>query len=394
MSDEISNEETPGSGYAQPTVVLAATMAAFGVAITSTNALPMIVGSLVDGLSLSEASAGLLGSVELASIAITCIGLAPRMAQLSRARLALGGAVIAALAHFVSASLDNPWLIGSIRMLAGVGEGAALAAANATVAGAVDPDRFYAKITVLGAVAAAAVLASAPLIISRWSYHGAFWSLAIISTLMIPLLRRLPSAPVRQSDASTAPLPPRSLAFATLFAVLVINVGEGAVWAFTERIGSHIGLAIENIGIVLGLAGLLAMVGGAIALWLGTRFGRSGPLLVGIVAISLACLCLTNASASPLFVTGMLGWGFSLGFLLPYLMGTGAALDPLGRISAAIGGTQLIGAAIGPAIGGFCLTWSSYRVLGLFALACCALSALAIIPVSLRIDRGGYRPAA
>ena len=103
--------------------LLVAIVAATGIALSGSTAMPFLLGALMQELSLGAASAGLLASFELASVAAVSLLVAPRVGRMSRLGLALAGAGIAACGHAGSALVETyPWLAAA-RVLAGTGEG-------------------------------------------------------------------------------------------------------------------------------------------------------------------------------------------------------------------------------------------------------------------------------
>ena len=74
-------------------------------------------------------------------------------------------------------------------------------------------------------------------------------------------------------------------------------------------------------------------------------------------------------------------------FALPYLLGTAAALDPLGRWTAAAAGISAVGVAVGPGVAGLMVSDSSYSALGGFVIACGLGAGVLILPVARAVDR-------
>ena len=116
--------------------LIAAVVAAFVVAYTCENVLPLLIGSLIDGFGLDEVGAGVLGSLELGGLAAASLLLAPRVDRMSRRHLAVYGAIAACAGHGLSALAGSFPVLVLARIAAGLGEGAAIAAANSAAASA------------------------------------------------------------------------------------------------------------------------------------------------------------------------------------------------------------------------------------------------------------------
>jgi predicted MFS family arabinose efflux permease len=376
------------SSRRDPGGLFTAALAAFTVALSSTNALPLIVGSLIDGMALGEDAAGLLGSLELGAMALGTLALAPGMDRISRRGLARVACLAAAAAHVASAFADGFVSVAALRTAAGLAEGGVLAAANAAVASSLDPDRLFARVTIGGGLAAALLLAALPPVIEWGEHRGAFLALGALSLACLPLLRWLPGAPAREERSGDGRAIQRGLALALLVGGFLLAAGEGAIWAFSERIGLRVGLSAEAIGIALGAATLVGLLGAAAAAWLGASRGRSAPIAVGVAVTGASCLALAYTLDPSAYVVLQLVFGVAYMFSLPYLMGAAAALDPMGRVAAGLGGISLVAAAAGPGAGGLLLTWGSYPMLGWVALVGALLAIVAILPAALALDRG------
>ena len=147
-------------------------------------------------------------------------------------------------------------------------------------------------------------------------------------------------------------------------------------------------MAGASLGTLLAASTLVGLLGAGLAVALGTRRGRRLPLLVGIASQALSCWLLSHAARPGLYVAGVLGYALSFFFVQPYLIGTAALFDPHGRVAAAYAGAALLGAGIGPVVGGLWVGFASYPALGWQLAAASAAAMLAIHPVAGALDRG------
>jgi predicted MFS family arabinose efflux permease len=361
-------------------------VAGFVVAYASENVLPLLIGSLIDGLGLDEVSAGILGSLELGGLAASSLLLAPRVDRMSRRRLAIWGALAACAGHLLSALASSFSVLAFARIAAGLGEGAAIAAANSAAASARAPDRLFAQAIVLSGLVYAAALVALPHAIVPWSYPGGFGAIVGLSVLCLPFLLWLPTIP-ESAAASPGQRGRRLLGITTLGSIFLFSVGQGAIWAFSERIGIAIGFSGKEVGLALGVTTLAGLAGGVIAALLGTRGGRPLLLTVGLGANVVATWMVVIAGSSELYLLGLLAWGIAFFFALPYLLGTAAALDAHGRWTAAAAGISAVGVAIGPGAAGLMVSGSGYSALGGFVIGCGLGAAALILPVARRVDR-------
>jgi predicted MFS family arabinose efflux permease len=363
--------------------LLVSATAALALALLPITILPLLIGTWVDHLGASATRAGVIGAAELGGMALASFALAPRMHVLSRRRVAVAAGLGVLLTHAVSAAVADLDLLLAVRVLAGLCAGSVLASASAAIAGAREPERMFAWTGVLGGILAAAVLVATPLAIERAQTPGAFVALALFAAASLPFLLLLPArAPDRTFEAEAEP--PRAgsrAALALLAAGALMAVAQGAIWAFSERIGGAVQLSPRAIGWVLGGAPLMGIGGSVLAGILGLTRGRGGPLLFGYAGCAVSIALVASASGGAAFSVGQLALALTFNFTSPYLMGLAAALDPQGRISAALSGALLIGAGIGPGLAGVVVEWGAFSALGGVSVLVTGMSAVLLLPV-------------
>jgi predicted MFS family arabinose efflux permease len=366
--------------------LVVATIAASVLSLLGLNTMPLWIGPLIDAFAMGEEAAGLLGSVETGAMFLASVGVAGAMARWSRSRTALVGVALAVAGQAFSATTDiyGELVIG--RFVAGAGEGLLMAAGSAAVAASVDPDRLFARITFVGGFLVAPVLFALPRATEPYGPAGAFATLSAVSVLFAAFLVWLP--PPRAGEESMPTLrgaPNFWLALPIMLSLFVLETGQGAVWAFTAPVGEAAGLSPEGVGDTLSVTTVVGLSGAAFAMWLGTRYGRMLPLIVGIalnVGASLGLLLVREPFA---FVAFNLLWVTAFLFVTPYIMGALAALDDLGRWTAAGAGFYTLGDAFAPWVGGLVLGRGSFGMLALLALGTGCVALVLLLPVLRRM---------
>ena len=89
------------------------------------------------------------------------------------------------------------------------------------------------------------------------------------------------------------------------------------------------------------------------------------------------------ATGSVSYFVGLLGFQVVFAFIIPYLIGTGAALDSSGRIAAAVIGVEIFAFGLGASAGGLVAEQSSLTAVGWLA----ATGALVATPLFLFVIR-------
>ena len=366
--------------------ILGAVTAAYTIGVLGGNLQPLVIGALIDSLGLDAADAGFLGSIELAAIAVASFVLAPRMAAIPRRALIVAGGVLAASGYICSALVQSFIALAVCRVVAGTGGGIVLAIGNAAVSGCQRPQRMFAQMIVVGTLLITGILAVLPAAVAAWGYHGAYAGMALVVGALLPLLLAIPDRAMVDQSHRAADSAHAALGIATAAAAVLLFFGQSAMWAFSERIAIAAQLTRAQISVALSGSTLAGLCGAVGANWIGLRYRRTSPLLAGILATGGTILALVYARGPVAYTTILVANGIAYLFMVPYVMGTAAALDPHGRWAAATVGAANVGAACGPGIAGKVIEAAGYTPMGWLIFAGALLSAAAVAPVSRALD--------
>jgi len=350
--------------------VLLAFAAVWGVGFASQALSPFLVGSLIQDLRFNASLAGLIQSVELFAAALTSLVLAPRIAHLSKRRLAIAGALIACCmqgASSISAS-GNALLV--LRALSGIGAGLCLASGNSLIASAEEPERLYARMFMIAAIVYCCIFVAMGHIGAAFGARGTYGFEAIWTASMIPILWRMPAAPPTspESDRGWAGVPLVSTILMSA-AILLFEICDVGVWAFSERVGDTVGIVMSDSGWALAGSSAIAIVTAFIASKVGFRYGRAWPTVISLTAFGATCFSILTAPNVRLFLAAVLGYQGVYAFALPFLYGTAGLIDARGRTIVAASGAALIGASIGPYVVGRLSERAGFASVGVLAFA-------------------------
>lgn len=330
---------------------------------------PVIVEVLIAGLGIEESAAGLVVSAEFIGIALTAIFIGPYVARLSKRRIAIVGCLVAIGAHLLSTLITHFEVLLMVRLVAGFGTGSALAAAGAAVASANKADRMFAFIKTGAAAGMAAIVVAGGYSVRWFGVSGAFSLLALLFILILPLLRLLPETPREEGQGNDKTmLPMFGSGCTTIGALLLWLISAGACWVFVLRLGQASGYTIEQASSILGLGLFIGLTGGLLAAWLDTRVGRQLPLAVGILAIGVTWWVICVKPEPVLYAVCVVLNNIAYFFVLPYILGTAAALDRFGRWAAIASTSFLAAMAVAPVLGGILVEFGTYKLLGWFTL--------------------------
>ncbi len=356
---------------------------AVGVAFMNGNlgvyVVPFQIGAWMDGLQYSAAQSGVLGTLEIAAMSLTAIIVAPLMPRWSRANAAMAGAVVAIAAQVTTAGVDQYLLLVCARLLVGIGCGLIFAAVVAAIATSQEPDRLMGFGQAVMNLSFMVVFVLIPYTLLWQAQRGLFLGLAALMLVSMPLYRLLPEG-ANLGGSSDTPALPRNIGARVLIhfiAIIILNLGLGALWGFLERVGVQLGLSPEIIGTVLSASTLAMIAGSLFAGWLGIRIGRAVPMLVASLLCGASALAVMTAEALGMYASAVMLYGLAYLFLGPYIIvGMASALDPSGRLAPACGGVMFFSYSLGIAGGGYIADTFSYATIGWIALVGCAVSGM------------------
>jgi predicted MFS family arabinose efflux permease len=372
---------------ADPAGIVWAVSAAYTIGVLGGNMQPLLVGALIDGLRLDAGSAGLLGSIEMAAVALSAFVLAPRLGTVSRRALSLTGAGLAAIGYGASVWQASFAALALCRVVSGSGAGIVLAIGNGAVSACRQPERVYAQMTIAGTIAFTVLLALLPMATTRFAYRGGYGAMALVALALLPLLQWMPEAAASDQGHDDAGATHMGLGVATMGAAALLFFSQSAVWAFAERIATAARMRPAVTGVVLAWSTLAGLGGAALASRIGTAGGRTTPLVTGILLTGVTLLALAYTTTPAAYAVVITFNGVAYLFMVPYVLGVAAALDRQGRWAAAAVGAATIGAALGPGVAGPVVDAGGYDALGWVAFTASVLAAAAVTPVGRGLDR-------
>jgi MFS family permease len=378
-----------------------ATASASGVGYLGTVAAPVIVQALIES-GLNHQQAGNLGTIELMMLALSSTLITPYVPIVSHRKLAIGGALVAAVGlvfSVLSTSLPE-MVIG--RIITGLGSGLAIAGANAAVAARADAERIFAIIWTMGGAVTASIARYMPDHVKGGNYPVGFSILLLICLVGIPFMAWVPprSAPlgfepiVRAAAAREPEGEPAGLrtvfgpmALMALLGMLIYSAAEQGLWQFAYNIPLESGIPKAVASKVLAFTTLMGLAGGVAAAVLGTRLGRIAPLIIGSLLSAIGRWVYIATTGSEWLLVGGLMWGLGFYFVTPYQIGLVAALDRHGRVAVAAGAATNLGYAIGPTVAGRILQHLDSSALIIAVCGASVMSMLLMLPLAIRVER-------
>jgi len=376
-------------------------------------ALPVWMGALIARYGLSPQQAGTLVTLFLLGAVGSSLFCAPRFQRLRTRVVAAGGFAVAALAFAGVAATNDYAAMAGLHLLAGVAAGSALSVTHGTVGLSANPHRMFALCGMALGVFAIVFLGTLPKIVAANGGPALFVALAAImltaaasSALLFP--RRTSHADLARSGegaassrgssdaegspgesyagssrsqpgASGSPANAPPISGAVWLAALGIGcmgLVQAMMFSFLERIGADRGYTAAAVTGVLIALGVVNLFPAPLAALLEKRWPARYVVLAGPVVQALLALTIANSSTFASYAGAAAVFAAVMIFTHTFAFGLVAQLDPGGRALSATPAMLMVGAAIGPVLGGTLVQHAGYASLGTAAVVIATIAVL------------------
>ena len=349
---------------------------------------PVLVGSAIDSLGLTNDQAGLLIASYFAGYTIITISAVAWLHKVNMRTAAWLSSLAFIASLIVGTSVSS--LAGAIltMLVGGAGAGMLYGISITIISQSDDPDRYFGFALASQLFLGSALLFAGPAYIGpNWGYSGILAATAVFVALMslvIPWAPRAISSLGADEEGAEQSVPVASI-LTGIGAVLVWFTGYSGIYAFIERIGVEGGLTGYQIGLVLSLTILTGLAGALGAAWMGDRFGKIKPHLIGAFGAIVTVVLLLDGPELIRYSFAIVFLTLSINFWLAYMLGGVAAIDTSGRFAVLVTAALGVGATIGPAIAGGLIANSNYLPMLAFSLVAIMIGLAIIVSVLRRL---------
>jgi hypothetical protein len=269
----------------------------------------------------------------------------------------------------------------ALRFVAGAGAGSLISLSFTTVGLTEHPDRNFGYLIMWVLLYGAIVLYLMPAAYALSGMTGVLLFFAIFPLTALPLVRMFPTggaaAATVEADAVNLSSGLKSLA---LLAMFTYFVAQGVAWAYLFLIGTAGGLNEQQVATGLTLSQVAGVAGALLPALVGNSHGRWRPLTIGIVGGAVCLLFLIGQFQYLPFIFWVCLYNFFWNMTHPYLLGSMASFDRRGRVVVLAIAAQMLGLAVGPALGASVIAPGRYASVNYIAIAMFAFSWVCILP--------------
>jgi len=322
---------------------------------------PGFVQGLVEYVGFDVQGAGYTASAEMFGLAATTILMTFIAHRVNWRTVILGSLIVMFLANVLCTLTTDLNTFVALRFIAGLGAGSLVSLSFAIVGLTSNPDRNFGLLIMWVLTYGAIVLWALPSAYAFAGMGGALWFFAIFPLLAVPFIKHLPAngESVAQVEEDAVNLTPAMKTMA-LFAMLAYFVAQGVVWAYLFLIGLSGGLSVQEVANGLTLSQFAGIAGALLAAVMSNRFGRSLPLIVGILGGALCLYFLVGRYEFLVFALAVGIYNFAWNMTHPFLLAAMASFDPRGRVVVYAVAMQMVGLAIGPGLAASMISEGDY----------------------------------
>ena len=391
MTETITKSEFNTLNKVDPNGIIARVMLAFltTAGIFYINIMPAVVSGLKEGLAFTNQQAGFVSSANLygaALGALTAVFLIKRINWRTWSyALLLTLIVIDSACIFI----NNPSLMIGIRFLHGLTGGLLVGIGFGIISRTSEADKTFGYLLFIQWGLGGLGLMYLPELVPVYGTTALFLSLitfTVVSLIMMPFIPQysIEQSPSHKEQSQRIQKKPLYFNLAAIFLFQAANMG---LFAYVIGLGKARGLTIDFMGPALAYASWIALVGAFLVMLIGTKYGRTIPLVTSILITALCSWLLHFSDSEQVYLVANVIIGVTWAFALPYMFGICSELDKAGQLAALGGFASKLGLASGPMVGALILTNEQYNTVINVAVFGLVLSAICILKPAKLLDK-------
>ncbi|CAD5274239.1 putative MFS family arabinose efflux permease [Alteromonas sp. 38] len=349
-------------------------------------ALPLWIGVLVAAYHYDAQQAGALVTLFLIGAVCASLSIAPRFKKMNHKLVTTVGYLSAGVCFFIASQTSGFLHLAILHLIAGACASSALSMTHGTVARAENPHRLYAMTGFASGLLGLAFMAVTPNIIQLKGGHSLFIIFAgvmvlaaLICALAFPRVN-FDKQELEKSETVTHKKIPTNVWYGMIGISLMV-VTQAMTFSFMERVANERGFSAQEITFILVALSLFNLFATVMAGISEKRISTRLVLFLGPVIQVILANIIMNSSSLVLFGAASIVFVSLIMFTHTFVFGLLAKLDTSGRALAATPAVLMIGAAIGPVLGGTIVKLAGYHGIGIAALCFGSLSVFCFMRV-------------
>jgi len=328
------------------------------------------LSAFVDGLGVGRDEAGLIVSANKYGAAAGALIATFLVKNIPWRKAAAVLLVLMMVVDIISSQITSADNLIAIRFLHGTIGGISVGIGLSVIARTMNPDKIFGMLLVVQYSFGSVGIWTVPRLVESFGHMAVFGVLMLFSLMTLLILPFIPN--VREAKSTNNPFKINFsfllvLALGALFLFQASNMGV-ADYAF--ELGKDIGLVNTEISNLLTVANIISISGGLLVYVIGTKYGRTIPLFLGVTVSAIFTFLLHYSENITIYFIANTVTGIAWAFVIPYILGLCASFDSHGQMAALAGFVSKVGLATGPLVGSmFILNYGFEMILNIATIA-------------------------
>jgi predicted MFS family arabinose efflux permease len=328
------------------------------------------LSAFVDGLGVGRDEAGLIVSANKYGAAAGALIATFLVKNIPWRKSAAVLIVLMMIVDIISSQITSADNLIAIRFLHGTIGGISVGIGLSVIARTINPDKIFGMLLVVQYSFGSVGIWTVPRLVESFGHMAVFGVLMLFSLMTLLILPFIPN--VREAKSTNNPFKINFsfllvLALGALFLFQASNMGV-ADYAF--ELGKDIGLVNTEISNLLTVANIISISGGLLVYVIGTKYGRTIPLFLGVTVSAIFTFLLHYSENITIYFIANTVTGIAWAFVIPYILGLCASFDSHGQMAALAGFVSKAGLATGPLVGSmFILNYGFEMILNIATIA-------------------------
>lgn len=328
------------------------------------------LSAFVDGLGVGRDEAGLIVSANkygAAAGALIATFLVKNIPWRKTTAILL---VLMMLVDIISSQITSAENLIAIRFLHGTIGGVSVGIGLSVIARTLNPDKIFGMLLVVQYSFGSLGIWTVPRLVESFGHMAVFGVLMLFSVMTLVILPFIPN--VREAKSTNNPFKINFsyLLVLALIALFLFQASNMGVADYAFELGKDIGLVNTEISNLLTVANIISISGGLFVYVIGTKYGRTIPLFIGVSISAIFTYLLHYSENITMYFIANTVTGIAWAFVIPYILGLCASFDSHGQMAALAGFVSKVGLATGPLVGSmFILNYGFEMILNIATIA-------------------------
>ena len=328
------------------------------------------LSAFVDGLGVGRDEAGLIVSANkygAAAGALIATFLVKNIPWRKTTAILLA---LMMLVDIISSQITSAENLIAIRFLHGTIGGVSVGIGLSVIARTLNPDKIFGMLLVVQYSFGSLGIWTVPRLVESFGHMAVFGVLMLFSVMTLVILPFIPN--VREAKSTNNPFKINFsfLLVLALIALFLFQASNMGVADYAFELGKDIGLVNTEISNLLTVANIISISGGLFVYVIGTKYGRTIPLFIGVSISAIFTYLLHYSENITMYFIANTVTGIAWAFVIPYILGLCASFDSHGQMAALAGFVSKVGLATGPLVGSmFILNYGFEMILNIATIA-------------------------